>query len=53
MVQRAAPWRLDPAWRLAGEGRWDESSLAEAVATKGVPTDPDRNTGAIRPPKAR
>lgn len=47
VVQRAAPWRLDPAWKLEGEGRWEVADLADAVAAAGVPTDPDRDTGIV------
>ena len=47
LVQRAAPWRLDPSWRLDAGGRWDVAGLAAAVEQLGVPTDPDRDTGAV------
>ena len=31
MVQRVAPWSLDPEWRLLNDGRWTEDGLAAAV----------------------
>lgn len=47
-VQRAAPWRLDPTWRLDGDGRWEVDGLHHAVSARGVPADPDRDTGMIK-----
>jgi NAD(P)-dependent dehydrogenase (short-subunit alcohol dehydrogenase family) len=47
LVQRAAPWTLDPDWKLSKSGRWEIDELAKAVAEAGPPTNGDRNTGAI------
>ena len=46
-VQRAAPWRLDPSWKLDGDHRWGVAELADAVERLGPPTDPDRDTGGV------
>jgi NAD(P)-dependent dehydrogenase (short-subunit alcohol dehydrogenase family) len=48
LVQRAAPWTLDPGWKLEKPGRWEIDELAKAVAEAGPPTNGDRDTGAIR-----
>lgn len=48
-VQRAAPWSLDPAWKLALEDAyWKPSDFAQAVAELGVPNSDDRDTGAVK-----
>jgi NAD(P)-dependent dehydrogenase (short-subunit alcohol dehydrogenase family) len=49
LVQRAAPWTLDPVWQFAVESRsltFDD--IAEAVARLGLPENRDRDTGLIR-----
>jgi NAD(P)-dependent dehydrogenase (short-subunit alcohol dehydrogenase family) len=48
LVQRAAPWSLDPDWRLEAEGRWDIMDLGEAVEKVGLPTNEGRDTGFVR-----
>jgi NAD(P)-dependent dehydrogenase (short-subunit alcohol dehydrogenase family) len=48
LVQRAAPWSLDPGWCLESEGRWTVRGLAEAVDKTGVPENVGRLTGHIR-----
>ena len=47
LVQRAAPWTLDPAWKVDKPGRWEIDELAKAVAEAGSPTNGDRDTGAV------
>jgi NAD(P)-dependent dehydrogenase (short-subunit alcohol dehydrogenase family) len=48
LVQRAAPWSLDPAWRLESKERWTVAELADAVADVGLPANGERDTGLIR-----
>jgi hypothetical protein len=47
LVQRVAPWSLDPEWTLQCEERWTLSGLAEAVAAVAEPTNAGRLTGII------
>ena len=48
LVQRAAPWALDPAWKLQADGRWDIEALVAAVDGVGAPANGDRDTGMVR-----
>jgi NAD(P)-dependent dehydrogenase (short-subunit alcohol dehydrogenase family) len=48
LVQRAAPWSLDPDWRLDKADRWEVTELAEAVGGLGTPVNVNRDTGYIR-----
>jgi NAD(P)-dependent dehydrogenase (short-subunit alcohol dehydrogenase family) len=47
LVQRAAPWTLDPDWKLQKPERWTVDELAKAVVDAGVPTNTGRDTGGI------
>jgi NAD(P)-dependent dehydrogenase (short-subunit alcohol dehydrogenase family) len=48
LVQRAAPWSLDPAWKLETDGRWELDALPSAIDAVGIPTNGDRDTGMVR-----
>ena len=48
LVQRAAPWTLDPAWRLDAGGRWEVDALADAIDELGPPTNAGRDSGFVR-----
>jgi NAD(P)-dependent dehydrogenase (short-subunit alcohol dehydrogenase family) len=48
LVQRVAPWSLDPDWRLDGDGRWSLDGLVAAVEQAGVPQNSGRLTGNVR-----
>jgi len=48
LVQRVAPWSLDPDWKLTSEGRWNPEELAEAVDLAGLPDNTGRITGNVR-----
>jgi len=48
LVQRVAPWTLDPAWLLEADGRWSTAQLAAAVDAAGLPDNAGRLTGNIR-----
>lgn len=47
LVQRAAPWAMDPEWKLQKSERWDIDELTSAVAELGMPTNGVRDTGGI------
>ena len=48
LIQRAAPWTLDPSWKLEAAGRWDPDELPGAVEAVGMPSNGDRDTGMVR-----
>ena len=48
LVQRVAPWSLDPEWMLVGGQRWTVDDLSVAVYKIGLPENKGRLTGNIR-----
>jgi NAD(P)-dependent dehydrogenase (short-subunit alcohol dehydrogenase family) len=48
LVQRAAPWTLDPDWKLETDVKWDLDSLTAAVDKIGPPTNAGRDSGMVR-----
>jgi NAD(P)-dependent dehydrogenase (short-subunit alcohol dehydrogenase family) len=48
LIQRAAPWTLDPAWKIEGTLHWDPAQLPAKVDELGIPTNAGRDTGILR-----
>jgi NAD(P)-dependent dehydrogenase (short-subunit alcohol dehydrogenase family) len=48
IVQRVAPWSLDPDWKLESDDRWDLDDLGLAVEKAGTPTNVGRDSGIVR-----
>jgi hypothetical protein len=48
LVQRVAPWSLDPDWKLSSDVRWSIESLTAAVGKAGPPENVGRLTGNIK-----
>jgi NAD(P)-dependent dehydrogenase (short-subunit alcohol dehydrogenase family) len=48
LVQRAAPWTLDEAWKIERRDRWTVADLADAIAELGDPTNVGRDTGYVK-----
>ncbi|HWE57435.1 MAG TPA: SDR family NAD(P)-dependent oxidoreductase [Acidimicrobiales bacterium] len=48
LIQRAAPWTLDPDWRVESDSRWDMDELVAAMESAPVPTNGERDTGTVR-----
>ena len=48
VVQRCAPWSLDPDWKLESITKWDLAGLATAVDAAGPPVNTGRDSGGVR-----
>jgi NAD(P)-dependent dehydrogenase (short-subunit alcohol dehydrogenase family) len=48
VIQRVAPWSLDPAWRIETGAKWKPDEFASAVASIGMPENAGRLTGNVR-----
>jgi NAD(P)-dependent dehydrogenase (short-subunit alcohol dehydrogenase family) len=48
VVQRAAPWTLDPAWKIHSDAKWDLAGLAAAIDDAGPPSNQGRDSGGVR-----
>ena len=48
LIQRVAPWSLDPEWVLEGSERWQLSDLVTRVRGMSPPSNEGRRTGLIR-----
>ncbi len=47
LIQRAAPWSLDPTWKLSTQGPWTLEEISKLVDEAGPPDRSGRDTGLV------